>query len=227
MMEFLWFPNFNDRKLARSIRLRNPELIAGNNSTGKGLIMLGGHFGNWELIAFGTGRLAGISFSIIVQEQSNRLIDEAINRHRTLLGNRVVPMGMSIREILRTLQQGGAIAIAPDQSGPQEGPFVEFFGRMVATHQGPAAFVLRSGAPLLYGFIIRQKDRTYEVVYEKVETADLTSGTPENIVELTQRHTLLLEKYIRMYPDHWLWMHRRWKHTLESARRAAEAKAHQ
>jgi KDO2-lipid IV(A) lauroyltransferase len=225
ILEFLWFPRFDDATLARAVRIRNPEIMAANAAPGKGLIMLSGHFGNWELIALGVSRLTRMPITIIVQEQSNRLIDGVINRHRCLMGNRVVPMGMSIREILRTLHQGGVIAIAPDQSGPQEGPFVEFFGQMVATHQGPAAFSLRSGAPMLYGFIFRQKDGNYEAVLEKVDSSDLASDDPGNIVELTRRHTLLLERYIREYPDHWLWMHRRWKHTLESVQRAGVAEA--
>ncbi|MBI1806750.1 MAG: lysophospholipid acyltransferase family protein, partial [Ignavibacteria bacterium] len=115
------------------------------------------------------------------------------------------------------------VAIAPDQSGPMEGVFIEFFGRRVATHQGPAAFALRSGAPMQIGFIIRRSDGTYEVILEDIRTADLHGNTEANILELTRRHTAILERYIRRYPDHWLWMHRRWKHTWESVQREKQS----
>jgi KDO2-lipid IV(A) lauroyltransferase len=78
---------------------------------------------------------------------------------------------------------------------------------------------------MLYGFIFRQKDGNYDVVLEKIDSSNLASDDPDNIVELTRRHTLLLERYIREYPDHWLWMHRRWKHTPESVQRAGVAEA--
>ena len=219
MMEFLSFPKLNERRLRELVRVKNIELMIDGHSRGKGMVMLSGHFGNWELIAFAVARFAGIPFTIIVQTQSNQLVDRAINEHRCLMGNRVVPMGMSVREIIKTLRSGGIVAIAPDQSGPMEGVFVDFFGRNVATHQGPAAFSLRTGAPMQMGFIIRQEDGTYTVDLEEVPSADLHGDSEANIIELTRRHTALLESYIRQYPDHWLWMHRRWKHTWESVRR--------
>jgi KDO2-lipid IV(A) lauroyltransferase len=216
LIELLWFPHVTDDLLRKLIVLKNPEVIARGHAAGKGMVMLSGHFGNWELIAFGVARMTGIPFSIIVQTQSNTLIDRVINRHRCLLGNNVIPMGMSVRGIIKTLSEGGVVAIAPDQSGPMEGAFVDFFGRSVATHQGPAAFALRGGAPLQMGFMVRKADGTYEVTLEEVPSSDLKEASELNIVELTRRHPALLEKGIRLYPDHWLWMHRRWKHTWES-----------
>ena len=216
MMEFLSFPKLDDRTLRTLVHVRNPEVMIAGHAQGKGMVMLSGHFGNWELIAFAVAWMTGLPFTIIVQTQSNKSVDRVINELRCSRGNRVIPMGMSVREILKSLQSGGIIAIAPDQSGPMEGVFVDFFGRSVATHQGPATFALRMGAPMQFGFMIRQEDGSYEVILEEVPSADLVGDTKEHITELTQRHTAMLERYIRQYPDHWLWMHRRWKNTRES-----------
>ena len=79
---------------------------------------------------------------------------------------------------------------------------------------------------MLIGFMIRKSDGTYEVVLEEIPTSDLVESTDEKIIELTQRHTAMLEKYIRLYPDHWLWMHRRWKHTWESVHKEKDAVRH-
>ena len=214
-VELLWFPNLTDDGIRNLVRMRNPELMVEAFKKGRGMVMLTGHFGNWELIALAVAHITGIPVTIIVQPQSNELVDGVINRHRCLFGNKVVPMGLAVREIIRTLQDGGVIALAPDQSGPMEGPFVEFFGRLVSAHQGPAVFALRSGAPMQMGFMLRQQDGTYEVVLEEISTAGITDYTEENTVELTRCYTALLEKYIRQRPDHWLWLHRRWKHTWE------------
>jgi KDO2-lipid IV(A) lauroyltransferase len=62
-------------------------------------------------------------------------------------------------------------------------------------------------------FILRQGDGTYKVEFEELDRTHLVGTAEENILELTRRHTALLERYIRRYPDHWLWMHKRWKHT--------------
>lgn len=223
LMELLWFPRLNDAAIRRLVRPKNIELLREALGRGRGMVLLSGHFGNWELIALAMAYLSGLPFTIIVQTQSNHLVDGVINRHRCLFGNRVIPMGISVREIIRTLQEGGIVAIAPDQSGPMEGVFVDFFGRSVATHQGPAAFALRVGAPMVIGFMIRTTDGTYDVVLEEVPLTDLPGGREEQVLEVTRRHTAALERYIRRYPDHWLWMHRRWKHLEPRPRPEATA----
>lgn len=223
MMEFLWFPKLTDEHLARFVKVKNEDLLRKGMSPGKGMVMLSGHFGNWELIAFAVAFLHKMPITIIVQTQSNKLVNDAINAQRCLRGNKVIPMGISVREIIHTLNNGGVVAIAPDQSGPAEGVFVEFFGRRVATHQGPSAFALRNSAPLKIGFMIRQPDGTYEVQMEDIPFEDLSGSNEENVSELTRRHTAMLEHYIRRYPDHWLWMHRRWKHTWESVQAEKES----
>ncbi len=225
MIEFLWFPNLTEASLGNLVNMRNLDQLTNEYSLGKGMILLTGHFGNWELVPLSVGQICKISIAIIVQTQSNKYVDEVVTRHRCLFGNRVAPMGISVREIIRTLNEGGMVGIAPDQSGPKEGVFVDFFGRTVATHQGTAVFALRTKTPIHMGFMIRKPDFTYEVIFEKIPSDDLVEYNDENVLELTRRHTALLERYIRLYPDHWLWMHRRWKHTLESVQQEKQIKA--
>jgi len=215
MAELLWFPKLSDDKLAKLIKTNDIQKVNRAVTEGKGLIVLSGHFGNWELIASGIARLSHTPFTIVVQRQANKLVDNVINNHRCLYGNRVVPMGISVREILTTLQSGGVIALAPDQSAPKEGVYVDFFGRSVPTHQGPAVFALRCRSPILIGFLIRQTDGSYNCIIEEILYSDIKGHDNEAVKKLTQRHTECLEKYIRLYPDHWLWMHRRWKHVRE------------
>lgn len=215
LVELLWFPNLDDSLLLNLVRFKNIELLFECFKRGKGIIMLTGHFGNWELGALATGWYCKQPITIVVQTQSNHRVDEIINRHRCLFGNRVVPMEKAPREILRTLSEGGIVALAADQSAAMESIYVEFFGRKVSTHQGPAVFALKSGAPMLMGVMQRSSDGTYEITLEEIPTADLAGYSEEHVIELTRRHTSLLEQYIRRLPDHWLWMHKRWKHTLK------------
>ena len=214
LAELLWFPNLNDEIMRKLVRFDDVEVMKRAHEKGKGVIMLSGHFGNWELVGLACGYLSGLRCDIIVQTQSNKLVDDIINRHRCRFNNNVVPMGMSIREILRTLSEGGVIGLAGDQSGAKESAYIEFFGRKASTHKGPAAFALRAGAPLMFNSLIRHADGTYHIEIQEIPAHDIASNTEENVVELTRRHTAVLEEYIRKYPEQWLWMHRRWKYTL-------------
>jgi KDO2-lipid IV(A) lauroyltransferase len=91
--------------------------------------------------------------------------------------------------------------------------FVEFFGRPAATHRGTAVFSLKCDTPIVMFFIIRQVDGSHAIAFEEVDREGLSGTQEDKITELTRRHTAVLERFIRQYPDHWLWMHKRWKHT--------------
>jgi KDO2-lipid IV(A) lauroyltransferase len=221
--EFLWFPRLTPKRLRKLVRIINVELAAEVYSRGRGVVFVSGHFGNWELSALVGGHFTGYPMTIIVQNQRNRLVNEVINRYRCIWGNSVVPMESSVREILKKLSEGQAVGILADQSAPMEGIYVDFFGRPAATHDGPAIFSLRTGAPLVIGFLVRQTSGRYELTYEEVPTSDLSDYSERNVIELTRRHVALLEKYVRQYPDQWLWMHRRWKHSDKAPKGKSEA----
>ncbi len=216
-IELALFPKLDKEKIVKLVKYKNLDLMIEKFRLNRGLIMLSGHFGNWELIAFSAGYISGHPLTIIVKTQSNKFVDSLINKHRTLLGNKVVPMQNSVKEILNTLKAGGVVAMLADQSAPKESVFINFFNREVATFQGPAVFALKTKAPMLMGFIIRKEDFTYEVVLEEIQTEDLVEYSEKNVQILTQRHTEMLEKYIRQYPHLWMWTHRRWKNIREKS----------
>jgi KDO2-lipid IV(A) lauroyltransferase len=221
--EFLWFPRLTPKRLRRLVRVINVDLAEEAHSRRKGVVFLSGHFGNWELSALAGGHFTGYPMTIIVQNQRNRLVNRVINRYRCIWGNSVVPMESSAREVLKKLSEGQAVGILADQSAPMEGRYVDFFGRPAATHDGPAIFSLRTGAPIVIGFLVRQTNGRYELTYEEVPTGDLNDYSERNVAELTRRHVALLEKYVRQYPDQWLWMHRRWKHSDKAPKMKTEA----
>lgn len=223
--EFMWFPRLKRSAIQRLVHLENVDIVRAAKKRGKGVILLTAHFGNWELLATATSLAADFPIHIIVQPQANPLVDREVNRWRTLFGNSVVPMEESVREILRTLHQGGAVGIVADQSAPMENISVNFFGRLVPTHTGPGVFALKTGAALLIGFSVRQPDGTYLARYEEITTTDLGGYSEESVAELTRRHVLRTEQVIRKYPNQWMWMHKRWKHAVSRESEAEEVSA--
>ena len=213
LLEVFWFSRLTPETLKDLVCMPDTGPLDRELKKGKGLIMLGGHFGNWELIAIAVGLLSGHPLTIIVQRQRNKYVDAFMNRNRTLFGNTVVEMEKAPREIIGTLRNNGVVAMLADQSGPQDGLFVNYFGRPASTHRGPAVFSVRTGAPIIMAFILRQPDGKYKVEFESVKTEDLNGSETEKVEKLTARHVAVLERYASRYPDHWLWMHKRWKHT--------------
>lgn len=180
---------------------------------GKGLIVLTGHFGNWELCALAVSVIMPQQYTIVVQKQRNPYINDFMTRTRTRFGSKLVVMERALRESLRALSQNEAVALIADQSGPESGIYAEFFGRPASTHQGPAVFQQRSGAPMVLVMLVREGPGEFRIDLQEIETNDVQGSTEEQLQQITQRHVTALEGFIRRHPEHWLWMHKRWKHT--------------
>jgi len=212
LVEILYLPYIKKEKLINEVMCSNPELIIEKFKEGKGLILLSSHFGNWEFGAISIAMQVQLPFSVIVKPLRNPLVYEWMNKARTKFGNEVVPLGISIRKTYQTLKQKKVVAMVADQRGPREGVKVDFFGRKVSVYTGPAALALKTGAPLICGIAVRQKDYKYKMNLVEISQQNLPDGEEEKILEISQRYTSYLEKVIRENPEQWLWMHNRWKH---------------
>jgi Kdo2-lipid IVA lauroyltransferase/acyltransferase len=211
-IELLWFQNLTKELIKQRVCIDNYDLLERLREKKKGIVFLTAHFGSWELAIQAISVYMNTPVCTIAKSQSNALVDRMINRWRELFGLKIVPMGVSVREILRTLQQGGIVALAADQTAPKESVSVDFFGRQVPTFQGPSVFSLKTGAPIVLGCTVRQEDGNYKMHLVHVPSDDLVGSSYENVLELTQRQVRLTEDIIRQYPEQWMWMHKRWKH---------------
>ncbi|MBN1997462.1 lysophospholipid acyltransferase family protein [candidate division KSB1 bacterium] len=210
IIDFIRLPKASPNFFKKNVIFINAELFSRAHRGGKGAILLTGHFGNWELMAAAICNL-GYSISAIVKEQRNKLVDKMINDIRKKNGVETLFLGMAIRNILRTLARNQFIALVADQDARKEGIFVDFLGRPSSTATGPAIFALKTGAPIIFGTAVREKNGKHTIYLQEINYSDLNGISEKNIRILTQRHATVLEKSVRSWPDHWFWMHKRWK----------------
>lgn len=212
LAEILAFPWLNDSKISKLINYKNIELLEHAASRNKGLILLSGHYGNWELLAYSAGLLSGISINVVVIEQHNQYADEHINQFRTRHNNRIIPTANAARQIVQKLRSGETVALLADQAADgSKDIFIEFFSRPAATFETPAALALKFGVPIIIGFAQRNKDGLYTVELKEIVHDDL-EYSKQGILELTKRHVAALEQAIRERPELWAWQHNRWKY---------------
>lgn len=212
LMEFLWAGSRPLEEIASVLQMPDEAIVADLRSRESGILFLSGHFGSWEFMIPAASQLFQRPIASLVQRQRNRRVDAIIDSYRSRFNNTTIAMGLSSRNVLRALAEKKVVVLLGDQSGPREAVFIEFFGRPAATHRGTAAFSLKTGSPIIMGFLIRQPDGTHALMIEEVDRSGLQGSYNENVDELTRRHVAILERWIRRYPDHWLWMHKRWKH---------------
>jgi Kdo2-lipid IVA lauroyltransferase/acyltransferase len=212
LIEILCLPTTTKEEISNSITFENIELIKQKFNEGNGVILLSAHFGNWEYVALSSSAQLNLPFSVVVKDQRNPFVTDWMNSMRTKWLNEIVPLGVSIRKVYQTLKSKKIVAMVADQRAPKESARIKFFGREVPVHTGPAVLAIKTGAPLLYGIPVRQPDFSYKTEMVEISKENLPEDENEKIIELTRRHMNYLEEYIRLYPEQWLWMHKRWKY---------------
>jgi Kdo2-lipid IVA lauroyltransferase/acyltransferase len=226
IVEMFWAGGRSAETLKAKVHLGNPEVLYTALQRNAGLILMSAHFGSWEFMLNGLRLHIPAQFAAIVQRQRNERIDAFIDKQRRRFDVETIALGPSVREVLRALQEKKVVVILGDQSGPRESVFIPFFGRPSATHRGAAAFALRTGAPIVLVLLVRRPDGSHEAVFEEVPTGGLSGTREERVTQLTARHAAVLEKHIRLHPEHWLWMHKRWKHKPQQEEDHAGSVAH-
>jgi KDO2-lipid IV(A) lauroyltransferase len=205
-------PVMSREDIEKQVACINLDFVRSKYEENNGVILLSAHFGNWEFMATSIGAQLKIPLSVVIKPQRNPYVTNWMNKARSKWNNEIVPLGISIRQTYQTLKDKKIVAMVADQRGPEESIKVNFFGRNLTVHTGPAVLSLKTGAPILYGIPVRQDDYSYKTVMTEMSKENLPETNEEKIKELSQRHMTYLEEYIRKYPEQWLWMHKRWKH---------------
>ncbi len=178
---------------------------------GKGVVALGSHFGNWELFPLYL-RVLGYKGAVVARRLYFYKYDKFITRLRNRFGVQVIYRDESPKRFLRVLRDGGILGIIADQDVDSiEGVFVDFFGRPAYTPTAPVKLAMAAGTDIVPGFMVRKPDNTYKLVLEEPIELLPSGDKQEDIKRYTQAWTDVLEKYIRKYPDQWVWVHKRWK----------------
>ena len=194
------------KHIQQILKVEHVELIQKLMQQGQGLITVSGHLGNWELQGAAAATAISGPFTVAAVQQSNPYIDRFITQRRNDMGMQVAGTKEAMKHLVRALKNKQAIGLVADQNAGVDAVFVDFFGKIAATHPGPAKLALKFNAPLLVGAAIRTGPGQFKVLAEKVEI--LAGDTVET---LTQRHVKILESFIRQYPEQYFWLHRRWK----------------
>jgi Kdo2-lipid IVA lauroyltransferase/acyltransferase len=209
---FSQFAAADPKTLQSMIDCEGLEHIEAARASGRGTILFTGHVGAWELSSFALS-LFGYPLSFLVRRIDNPKIEALVDERRARLGNRTIDKRSAAREMLQILQGGGRLGILVDLNTlDREGIFVDFFGVPASTTFMLAKLALRTDAVVLPVFAPWDPDRgRFLLKIDEPLAIERSGNDEEDVRHLTQLFTGVVEKYVRRYPDQWLWIHRRWK----------------
>lgn len=209
-LELFWLPRMDKAWQRKHVRFLDAPLALRLLEKGKGLIGVGGHMGNWEVMGAACAGL-GIPVSYIVKRIHDPALDAAVNDARRSHGVEILYIKDASRGAPRHFRQGRLIAFLSDQDARSHGVFVPYFGRPASTPRGAASYALRLGVPLMFVNCLRRPGGRFEVEFVEVPVDEGWTLCDEHVQALTARFTALLEERVRRDPGQWFWMHRRWK----------------
>ncbi len=179
-------------------------------SSGRGILVLTAHFGNFELLSLAHS-IYGNRIAIVQRPNRNPIIDAAVTARRTRFGNISIPRKGAAREVIRLLRDNWMVTIPLDLD-TRRGVFVDFFSKPAATNEALARIAMATGAPVLPAFMVREGSTTrHRIKLLPVIELERRRDRRESVLINTQRFTDAIAETIRLRPEHWNWIHRRWK----------------
>ncbi len=211
VFEMGWALHLPKSEWTRFFSISGIENYVNAAARGKGVLMMTAHFGNWELLPL-IAHMSGARPRIVYRPLENAFLDRFIRANRSRFGAVMIPTRRgAMQKMYLALRRGNPVALLADQNEVlHKGVFVDFFGHPACTNASLAMLSLRSGAPVVPVFMIRQ-GRRFRVEFGPALDPLRTGDTTRDVEENTQIYTRIIEDFIRRYPDQWFWVHQRWK----------------
>ena len=217
LFEFLCLPQIiNDQE--NLIRVENEAALMNAVTAGKGVILLGMHMGNWELITAYAKR-TGLFMTAATANFPDQRINQLMISQRKLENMEIMPRGtgMSSRKLFRCLKNKNILILIIDQDTNVPSTWVPFFGIPSKTPVGASVFALKTGASVVSYNVIRENDGTFRLKFETLGIFGRNHPSMEqDIYSVTRKINQHLEQRIRENPQQWAWFHRRWRHRPSS-----------
>lgn len=209
LVDFFRFEKLDTEYIKKNIKIENIHYFDEALSKRKGVIVLTAHLGNWELGGVVIALLE-YPFWVVALPHKDSRVNKFFNFQRQSKGLQVIPLGRAARQCLNVIRENKILGLVGDRDFTENGVVLDFFGRPAFFPEGPAAFALKTGAPIVPGFMLRNPDDTFTLRIERPVEFTPTGNKEKDFAELVGRYKALFEEYIRKYPDQWYMFRRFW-----------------
>ncbi|MBI4972429.1 MAG: lysophospholipid acyltransferase family protein [Candidatus Omnitrophica bacterium] len=209
LVDFFRFEKLDKEYIRKNIKIENLHYLDEALSKGRGVITLSAHLGNWELGGVVVA-LLGYPFWAVVLPHKYKKVDNFFNQQRESKGVKVIPLPRAVRTSLGILKENKIVALVGDRDFKERGMVLDFLGRPTILPIGPAAFSLRTGAIIVPVFMLRNGDDSFTLSFEKPIEFIGTGNNEKDKIELINRYKVIIEDYIRRFPDQWYMFRRFW-----------------
>jgi len=213
ILELFMLPGISSAKVKKLVSAEQVHKVTSLLDQGRGVIIVTGHFSNWELsgLAFSLWRVPANS---VAKPLKNKYFNKVINAIRSRWEQTIIPQGYALPALLRYLNKGKSVSLLLDHDvAPEKGGiFVPFFHKPSATLPVAALLSRKTKCPVIVARLVRvQEGRSF--YYEMSDPIEpvISENKERDIYEMTKSYNQVLEKFILEHPEQWLWFQRRWR----------------
>lgn len=215
-VEFIRTANNDEEWFLKHIKIEGEEKLKAALATGKGVIMLMCHFGNWELMPHFMSYWAKKnnvekSLYAVARPMKNPHTEKIVYNLRASASVKFLPKKNVILHLIAVLRENQIIGILGDQNSGKEGLFMDFLGQEASVNPSPVIMAMKTNAVILPFFTIREDSFNHKMIFEDHLEIEKTGDFQLDVYRNLERCTAIIEKYVHKYPAQWLWLHRRWK----------------
>lgn len=209
LVEFFRFYKVDKEFINKKVKIEGQKNIDQLLRRNKGLIALSAHLGNWEL---GAAVLSALGYSVngVMLPHKSKAVNNLFDKQRTNKGIGVIPTGIAVKRCFQLLKDNKIIAFLGDKDFFGDGIWIKFLGKDALMPKGPAIFSLKTKAPIIPVFLIREDDNTFKFIFEDPIEPTQSRNQDNDVKILTRRISNVLERYIKEYPTQWLMFHKIW-----------------
>ena len=211
-IEFLRIPKMDVETFKKKVKIEGMEEVQKILKNGKGILLLLSHLGNWELMGL-MSKVLGDPIAVIARPiKKNKWVNDMVAEVRKEAGLEVIPTQKASQKVICALSKNRLVGILIDQRAKKsEGVWVDFFGEKAPSTPALAVLAMRTGAPVLPVFMIRNGYRKHRLLIKEPLQLVNTGNIKKDVETNTQLMNHALESIVRQYPDQWFWVHRRWE----------------
>jgi KDO2-lipid IV(A) lauroyltransferase len=199
-------------------RFKNTERAKWLSKEGKGLIFVGAHYGNFEIVGYMMG-LFGFNVYSIARPLDNPFISRYLYGVRERAGQKIIDKKGAAEMFDKVASSGATLCFIADQDAGDKGIFVDFFGRKASTYKSIGLLALTNNIPIVVGYARRIDDRFFfEIAVTRIITPEEWADKDDPLLWITAEYTKAIETFVREDPSQYWWLHRRWKHRPKEER---------
>jgi len=209
LVDFFRFSLIDKEYIDKHVIFEGIENIEEALKTNKGVIMLSSHIGNWELGAAAVTAL-GFPLHVIALDHKDSKVNSFFIKTRQSRNVNVISTGLSLKKCFQVLKDNQLLAILGDRDFSESGVEVDFFGKPAIMPKGPALFALKTGAPIVGTFIVREKHEKFRMYFDKPIYFNPSGDRKGDMIGLMNIYMKVIENRIRQYPDQWYIFRHMW-----------------